>query len=426
MEVYKFGGASIKNAEAVKNMIKIVENHQPDRLVVVVSAMGKTTNALEELYNLSFANRPFEKPLNQLKSYHLDITSKLIKEKDHKIFEIINQLFDQLRKELSNHLPSLAKAAFYDSIVSYGERLSSKIIHATMNENNLRAKWINARDFIITDFNFREAKINWEDTGKNLVEMIKPILEDHILLTQGFIGGTPDGEYTTLGREGSDFTAAIIASCLKAQSVTIWKDVPGILNADPKIISKAVKFENLNYHEAAEMTYYGASVIHPKTIKPLANLNIPLLVKSFEQPTKNGTSINGQETIKSVPSIIFKPNQSLVTFKVKDFTFINENNLSIIFHLLDQLNIKINMMQNSAISFSICVDNQVEKVSELIASLKNDFEIQHHTGLSLTTVKNYDQETITSVSAGKEILLEQRTKHTFQIVVEDQHWKYMI
>lgn len=295
-----------------------------------------------------------------------------------------------------------------------------------MNENNLKAKWMNARDFIITDYNFKEAKINWEQTGKNLNKVIKPMLKDHILLTQGFIGGTPDGEYTTLGREGSDFTAAIIASCLKAHSVTIWKDVPGILNADPKISRKAIKFENLNYHEAAEMTYYGASVIHPKTIKPLANLNIPLLVKSFERPVEKGTSINADDTIESVPSIIFKPNQSLVTFKVKDFTFINENNLSIIFHLLDQLNIKINMMQNSAISFSICVDNQVEKVSELIGSLKNDFEVQHHTGLSLTTVKNYDQETISKVAEGKEILLEQRTKHTYQIVVEDQQWKYVI
>lgn len=426
MKVYKFGGASIKSAEAVNNMIEIVENQRPRQLVVVVSAMGKTTNALEELYRLSFTKRPFEKPFNQLKSYHLEIASKLIKADNHEIFEVINQLFNQLSKDLSNRPPAIAKAAFYDSIVSYGERLSSKIIHARMNENSLRAKWLNAKDFIITDFNFREAKINWEETGRNINQAVKPMLQDHILLTQGFIGGTPDGEYTTLGREGSDFTAAIIASCLKAQSVTIWKDVPGILNADPKIINKAVKFENLNYHEAAEMTYYGASVIHPKTIKPLANLNIPLLVKSFEKPLENGTSINADETIESVPSIIFKPNQSLVTFKVKDFTFINENSLSIIFHLLDQLNIKINMMQNSAISFSICVDNHVEKVSELIASLKNDFEVQHHTGLSLTTVKNYDQDTIKSVSDGKEILLEQKTKHTFQIVVEDRHWKYMI
>lgn len=426
MKVYKFGGASIKNAEAVNNMIRIVESHRPEQLVVVVSAMGKTTNALEELYHLAFARRQFEKPFNELKSYHHIIASGLIKDDKHQIFEVINQLFNELHKDLNNRPPALAKAAFYDNIVSYGERLSSKIIHARMNENNLNAKWVNARDFIITDFNFREAKINWDQTENNINGAIKPLLKDYILLTQGFIGGTPDGEYTTLGREGSDFTAAIIASCLKAKSVTIWKDVPGILNADPKIIRKAKKFENLNYHEAAEMTYYGASVIHPKTIKPLANLNIPLLVKSFERPEENGTAINALDTVQSVPSIIFKPNQSLVTFKVKDFTFINENNLSIIFHLLDQLNIKINMMQNSAISFSICVDNRVEKVSELIASLKNDFEVQHHTGLSLTTVKNYDLETIKKVSEGKEILLEQKTKHTYQIVVEDQHWKYMI
>ena len=426
MKVYKFGGASIKSAEAVNNMIRIVEDYKPEQLVVVVSAMGKTTNALEELYHLAFAGREFDKPFEQLKSYHISIASGLMKDERHVVFTEIDQLFDELYKVLCNRLPALAKAAFYDNIVSFGERISSKIIYATMTKNGMNVKWINARDFIITDFSFREAKINWEQTELNIDQVIKPMLQDHILLTQGFIGGTPDGEYTTLGREGSDFTAAIIASCLKAQSVTIWKDVPGILNADPKIIRHAKKFDTLNYHEAAEMTYYGASVIHPKTIKPLANLKIPLLVKSFERPAENGTSINGSETIQTVPSIIFKPNQSLVTFKVKDFTFINENNLSIIFHLLDQLNIKINMMQNSAISFSICVDNHIEKVAELIASLKNDFEVQHHTGLSLTTVKNYDQETIKSVAEGKEILLEQRTKHTYQIVVEDQHWKYMI
>ncbi|MDN5212486.1 aspartate kinase [Fulvivirgaceae bacterium BMA12] len=426
MKVYKFGGASIKSAEAVNNMIKIVEDRQPESLVVVVSAMGKTTNALEDLYHLALKRQPYKKQLDQLITYHHDIALKLLNDQGNGIFETINQLGAEMEKGLDNPPPPLAKAAFYDSIVSYGERLSSRIIHAAMHQKAMKAKWINARDFIITDFSFREAKINWEKTENNINGALKPMLQDHILLTQGFIGGTPDGAYTTLGREGSDFTAAIIGSCLKAQSVTIWKDVPGILNADPKIIQKAVKFENLNYHEAAEMTYYGASVIHPKTIKPLANANIPLLVKSFEQPSKSGTSINADETVESVPSIIFKPNQSLVTFKVKDFTFINENNLSIIFHLLDQLNIKINMMQNSAISFSICIDNQVEKISELIASLKNDFEVQHHTGLSLTTVKNYDQETLDKFSEGKEILLEQKTKHTFQIVVEDQHWKYMI
>ncbi len=426
MKVYKFGGASIKSAEAVNNMIKIVEDRQPESLVVVVSAMGKTTNALEDLYHLALKRQPYKKQLDQLLAYHHDIALKLLNDQGNGIFETINQLGVEMEKNLDNPPPPVAKAAFYDSVVSYGERLSSRIIHAAMHQKAMKAKWINAKDFIITDFSFREAKINWEATENNINGALKPMLQDHILLTQGFIGGTPDGAYTTLGREGSDFTAAIIGSCLKAQSVTIWKDVPGILNADPKIIQKAVKFENLNYHEAAEMTYYGASVIHPKTIKPLANANIPLLVKSFEQPSKSGTSINANETIESVPSIIFKPNQSLVTFKVKDFTFINENNLSIIFHLLDQLNIKINMMQNSAISFSICIDNHVEKISELIASLKNDFEVQHHTGLSLTTVKNYDQETLDKFSEGKEILLEQKTKHTFQIVVEDQHWKYMI
>lgn len=426
MKVFKFGGASIKSAQAVNNMINIISHYHDDQLVVVVSAMGKTTNALEAIYNLALNHQPYEEKLQLLKEYHIEIASKLGNSSNNQIFNTVSKLFFELKNDLTRIIEFSSNEAFYDTIVAYGERLSSSIIHAALSLHNIQANWLNAKELIITNERFKEAQVNWEETIYRIKKEVKPILEKQFVITQGFIGGTANGSYTTLGREGSDFTAAIFAAALNAESVTIWKDVPGILNADPKVINDAIKFENLNYHEAAEMTYYGASVIHPKTIKPLANLNIPLLVKSFENPMSPGTAINGKPTHKSVPSTIFKSNQSLITFKVRDFTFINENNLSIIFHLLDQFNIKINMMQNSAISLSICVDNHIQKVSELILNLRNDFEIQHQSGLNLITVKNYDNDTVNNTVIGKEILLEQKTKHTFQIVVADQNWKYVI
>ncbi|MDN5203366.1 aspartate kinase [Fulvivirgaceae bacterium BMA10] len=417
MQVFKFGGASIKNASAVRNMAELVRKHSNDRLLVVVSAMGKTTNSLEEVYSLSLKNRDFDQNILDLKHYHLSILDGLPLSANDDILNEVENIFDQIRKDLSHGSNIIDSRELYDKIVSKGEMLSSKIVHAYLRDTGLDCHWIDASNFISTDKTFKEAKINWEKTQEVIADRLPEKLGNGIVLTQGFIGGTDDGRYTTLGREGSDFTAAIFARCLKADSVTIWKDVSGVLNADPKVIPDAIKFDSLNYHEAAEMTYYGASVIHPKTIKPLANLNIPLLVKSFENPEESGTCINHMEMEKVVPSIIFKENQSLISFKVRDFTFINENNLSIIFHLLDQLNIKINMMQNSAISFSICIDNQEEKIKELLQSLRNDFEIYYNTNLKLITVKNYDQQTIDQVCNNQDILLEQKTRHNFQIVV---------
>jgi aspartate kinase len=353
--------------------------------------------------------------LEQLKDYHQLIIDEL-NLNDGVTVAIVSGLFDELNIDLQHPNQFKSTAAFYDKIVSYGERLSSRIIHAALLTNNLNSKWINASEYIITDTVFKEAKVNWPVTN-DIIKGLIPIIKEQIILTQGFIGGTPKGEYTTLGREGSDFSAAIFASCLNADTVTIWKDVPGILNADPKIIPHAIKFDQLNYREAAEMTYYGASVIHPKTIKPLANKNIPLLVNSFEQPNETGTIIGSQPPSFHVPAIIFKSGQDLITFKVKDFTFINESNLSIIFHLMATLNIKINMMQNSAISLSVCIDSISEKNAQLIATLKNDFIVEHVEGLTLITIKNYSEETINEIAKDKEILLEQKTTANYQIVV---------
>lgn len=418
MKVFKFGGASIKSAQAVKNMVDIVNQYRNEQLVVVVSAMGKTTNAMEELFELALSKSNFNTQLDALASFHHEITDQLLNHASTRTKTNIDNLFLSLKNDLLSGERFPSKAAFYDNIVAYGERCSSTIIHAALNHNNVKTHLLNANEVIITDDCFKEGKVRWDITNQKIKLTLNPLLDKQIILTQGFIGGTKEGDYTTLGREGSDFTAAIFASALQASSVTIWKDVPGILNADPKLVEGADKFDNLNYHEAAEMTYYGASVIHPKTIKPLANLNIPLHVKSFEKPEAPGTEINAQPTFKQLPSTIFKKNQSLITFKVRDFTFINENNLTIIFHMLDQLNIKINMMQNSAISLSICVDHQADKIKDLTTSLRHDFEVTDFKGLNLITIKNYDEQTIQRLIAAKEIMLEQKTQETYQVVVK--------
>ncbi len=420
MKVFKFGGASIKSASAVNNMIDIVKEYRDEKLVVVVSAMGKTTNALESAFELALDKQGFSSNIEALTAFHVGIANDLVDNPALNPKVEIKTLVDALTVDLNNPQTFSGADEFYDKIVAYGERLSSLIIHAVLTQNNINTFLLSAKDVVITSNRFKEGKVNWDKTKTKINAIVKPLLDHQLVLTQGFLGGTDQGKYTTLGREGSDFTAAIFASALEAASVTIWKDVPGILNADPKLVDEAKKYDNLNYHEAAEMTYYGASVIHPKTIKPLANLNIPLLVKSFESPEAPGTVINAQPTHQSLPSTIFKKDQSLITFKVRDFTFINENNLTIIFHMLDQLNIKINMMQNSAISLSICVDHAAKKISDLTSSLKHDFEVIHVHGLNLYTVKNYNESTIDKLTENKEILLQQKTNDTFQIVVKNQ------
>lgn len=420
MKVYKFGGASVKNASAVRNVASIIEkNFGEDNLLVVISAMGKTTNALEALLEAYNHDHQWQHQLEQIEHYHREIIASLFApEQMPEVWVAIDQELKTIAKLLAK--PSkeqpLHHLALYDQIVSLGEVMSSKILYHFLKGKNGALIWLDARKIIATDSSYREGKINWEKTKEQLHNEIKPY-QRAIFITQGFVGGDDKGLTTTLGREGSDFTAAILASSIKAESVTIWKDVPGVLNADPKRIDAAVKFDELSYSEAAEMTYYGASVIHPKTIKPLAQLNIPLWVKSFDHPEERGTVIHDCEMKTFTPTIIFKPKQCLISFKVKDFTFVNENNLSTIFHILDSLNIKINVMQNSAISFSICVDQVDYKISQLLAYLKNDFGVLYNENLELITVKNYDQKHIDKVTDGREILLEQKSRHNFQIVV---------
>jgi aspartate kinase len=418
MKVFKFGGASIKDASSIKNMADIVAGYPDDSLVIVVSAMGKTTNHLEEIFFKKLKREDFNEDLDELTQYHNQIIQDLFNGTRGIEYDPVKELIADLESILGSDVKNRNGAQLYDSVVAYGELLSSTIIGLYLQDMGMKISWMDARNLIITDETYREGKIEWEITESLIKGTLTEKLSETNFITQGFIGSTKDGHTTTLGREGSDFTAAIFGASLDAESVTIWKDVPGILNADPKRFEKTQLYANLSYQEAAEMTYYGASVIHPKTIKPLANKNISLMVKSFENPSLEGTVINRGDIHDLPPTYVIKDKQCLVSFGVKDLTFINEKNLSIIFHILDKLNIKINMMQNSAVSLTVCFDYREDKVSKLLQILENDFKILYNEDLQLITIKNYTQDSVNSVSANRDILVEQRTRNTYQIVVK--------
>ena len=416
MKVFKFGGASVKDANGVKNVVSIISSYQQEPLLVVVSAMGKTTNALEELLQLSLEHQSYAEKINELYDYHLQIVKGLFEDIHHEVHFFLAQRFQSLTRALQKARRQPFNQV-YDEVVAHGELISSGIVQAYLAQQGVSCRWIDARDYISTNNLHREAQINWPLTGSKVNRELVSVLEKELIITQGFIGRSSEGNTTTLGREGSDFSAAIFASCLNAESVTIWKDVPGVLNADPKRISDTVLYPELSYYDAAEMTYFGASVIHPKTIKPLANQQIPLLVRSFTRPEAPGTLIHESKVVPPAPAIIFKQNQTLITFNIRDYSFITERNLSSIFYLLDLMHIKINVMQNSATTVSICVDGNTAKNDALINNLSSEYEIRYNTDLTLITIKNYTEETVEKMSQDKELLLEQRTRHTYQIVV---------
>lgn len=412
MKVYKFGGASIKSAEAIRNMAGIIKNSPDNKLLVVVSAMGKTTNALEELLQVHSSGRDYQHKLSEIKKYHLDIMNILFNP-ENKIFEKIRRRFIELEYHLLQEYPA---NVHYDQVISFGEIISSLIVHAYLIQELKTTEWIDARKYILTDDTYKEGKILWDESNGKIHEKIPAVLENSIILTQGFIGGH-EHLTTTLGREGSDFSAAIFAAALDAESVTIWKDVPGILNADPSRFDNATLYDAMSYQEAAEMTYYGATVIHPKTIKPLANKGIPLFVKSFDNPSAKGTIIQAKNVVKLPSAIIVKEKQSLISLTVKDFSFINEENLKLIFHELSLLNVKINMMQNSALTFKICVDYNENKINELKERLNEYFNVQEKHGLSLITIKNYTSESLEEYKAKGMIELEQKTALNYQALI---------
>ncbi len=421
MKVFKFGGASVNNADAVRNVVNILNNYADDDLLVVISAMGKTTNALEQLANAYFKHEDYTSILKSIIEYHFDIINDLFDDSHNHIFEDINKFFCALSHKLSQK-PTNNFDLEYDQIVVYGELLSTKIIHHYLKTTGVWNIWFDARQVIITDNSFKEAKVNWKLTTDEIEFSIASKYKDgekRIIITQGFIGGTPNGISTTIGREGSDYSASIFAYCLDADEVFIWKDVPGVLNADPKYFEDTTKLDSISYREAIELAYYGASIIHPKTIKPLQNKNIPLKVKSFIHPEEEGTIISDIDHADGlVPSFIFKKNQTLVSISPRDFSFIAEDNLSDIFKTIADIGIKINLMQNSAISFSICIDENKYRFENLISELQKDYKVKYNHNLELITIRNYDQQTIDKLVNKRDIKLEQKSRLTVQLVVE--------
>lgn len=415
--VFKFGGASVKDAKSIKNLHEILFNRLRNHTVIVVSAMGKTTNALEELLNLKLEDKPIYEKSTKLKHYHLEICRELFLP-ENLIFPAIENFFSQLDRILEKPLSKENYDEYYDQVVSFGELISSRIVQEYLCAEGIFCLWQDAREIISTDSDYRFAKVKWEKTAAQCQKHLMAKLERFPVITQGFIGSDNKGKTTTLGREGSDFTAAIIAHSLHSQSVTIWKDVEGVLNADPKRFPNTVKFEELDYREAAELTYYGASVIHPKTIKPLANLSIPLFVKSFLNPDGTGTQIHHVDKPNTVPCIVVKDEQVLVSFRVTDFTFINESHIHQVYTEIEKLKLRVNLLQTSAISISIVIDKQLFKMEKLIAALAKDFDIRYNESLQLITVKNHNRNITEELMSDKEVLLEQVTRTTFQIVVK--------
>jgi len=421
MLVFKFGGASVRDAAAIQNVASILSLYPGKKLTVVVSAMGKSTNKLEEIVEaLETKNHKlFSGLVDELEEFHMDIMATLFPERHFKIYQTIEELFEKLRSRYEAVF-SENKSFEYDQVVSLGEVLSSQIVSAYLIDQDFSVQWMDARKLIRTDHSYQEGKVDWEKTEQLVREnMLPSFIDADILLTQGFVGHTAEGFTTTLGREGSDYTAGILAYCGEAESVTIWKDVPGMLNADPKYFENTKKLEAISFKEAIELSYYGASVIHPKTIQPLQNRNIPLYVKSFLDPKSDGTVIQASSSQDHlIPSYIFKFDQALYSFTPKDFSFIVEENLSVIFGKLSDLNVKINLMQNSALSFSILVDQKKVKRTQLLELFQKEYEVKYNEDLSLVTIRHYDEETINQVTKGKETLLQQRTRHTARFVLK--------
>ena len=419
MKVFKFGGASVKDAEAVRNVADII-NLYGENLVIVVSAMGKTTNSMEEIVGTYFSNDKVK--TEELVSNVIEFHQVIIKNLGLDNLDSIETIYKQL-KHIITQVPTSNFDYEYDQIVSFGELMSTTIIAEYLNSINKNCKWFDARKIIRTGNKHREAKVDWECTKQHVFSNIDAYFSvrgsQKIAITQGFIGHNEKGKTTTLGREGSDFSASILAWCLNAEEVIIWKDVPGVLNADPKYFDACIKLNKISFREAIELSYFGASVIHPKTIKPLQNLGIPLFVKSFLHPKEAGTEIQSSlENDTLIPSFIFKQNQILISISPKDFSFIAEDNLSEIFEHLSKNGIKINLMQNSAISFSICVDNNSSRINKTINLLSGNYTVKYNDGLELLTIRHYDDKTIQKLTANKEVLVEQKSRHTARFVMK--------
>ena len=415
MRIFKFGGASVKDAEGIQNMYRVLELTGHAQTLIVVSAMGKTTNAFEKLIEVYFDDaKQMESQLNEIIDYHLGIMNEIFDHPKHDVFDQVKQRFDGLRTFLKiNKSPHYSFV--YDQVVSTGELVSTTIITHFLNEKGIAANWLDARECIQTDTSYRDANVDWARTEKAISQKINT---DQFYITQGFIGSDDNNFTTTLGREGSDYTAAIFAYCLNSNSVTIWKDVPGVLNADPRHFESTQLLHHISYQEAIELAFYGASVIHPKTLQPLQRKEIPLHVKSFINPSDEGTKVSkGVAIDPHIPCYIVKNNLALIKLSSLDFSFIIEKNISDIFAMLHKYKMKVDLIQNSAISFSVCVFDKFGKIEELLHELRGRFQVDHKPNVSLYTIRHFQPKSATFLLRKHELLLEQRTQETMQLVM---------
>ena len=411
MKIFKFGGASVKDADSVKNVLKVLSIQGFERCLIVVSAMGKTTNALERVVEFYFNKSDYQQEIAKIKEEHIQIAKGLFDE-NHHVFSEIKLFFDDIESFLRrNKSPNYNFV--YDQVVTCGEMISSKILSVYLSDNEVSNQWLDARDFIKTDTNYREGVVNWEDTEKNISQLDKA----KTYVTQGFIGSDENNFTVSLGREGSDYSAAIFAYCLDVKDMTIWKDVPGVMTGDPRKFENVELLSNISYEEAIEMAYYGASVIHPKTLQPLKQKSIPFFVKSFINPEKAGTKIGISTENQLLESYILKENQVLMRISTRDFSFIAEDHISFIFRELAKRNIKVSLMQNSAISLALCLEDKFNNVDELEAELEQDFNTKIVKNVSLFTIRNARLENLDKLYEGKNVLLEQIAKTTVQMII---------
>ncbi|MDF0707794.1 MAG: aspartate kinase [Bacteroidota bacterium] len=416
MRVFKFGGASVKDADAVKNVVNVLQQVGYNDTLVVISAMGKTTNAMEKVVESYFNDKDqLSASIQEVVDYHNGILSDLFENPGHPVYEKVRTLFEEVKGFLAwNKSPKYAFV--YDQVVCYGELLSTTIVSAYLNQVGVSNTWLDVRTLIKTDNSYRDAQVQWERTQQ---EVVSKVDVSKLNITQGFLGSDDNNFTTTLGREGSDYSAAILAYCLNAESVTIWKDVPGVLNADPRNFENAQLLDKISYREAIELAFYGASVIHPKTLQPLQRKEIPLKVKSFVNPKDNGTTVGKGNGIEpKVPCFIVKKNQVLLKLSSLDFSFIVEDNISEIFKLFHDHRLKVDLIQNSAISFSVCLDNKFRGLQPLLEELKRKFKVVCHEDVSLYTIRHFNDDSVKSLQNGKSVLVEQRGKETVQLVVK--------
>ena len=417
MRIFKFGGASVKDADGIKNVFSVLEKVGHEDTLLVISAMGKTTNALELVIKNYFEkSNELHSSLQEVKKYHYQILMDLFEDEEHDVYFAVNSLFADLEYFIrSNKSPNYNFV--YDQVVSFGELISTTIVSHYFAQAGLKNNWIDVRNFIKTDNTYRDANVDWEKTQQLIAKGVK---KKALNITQGFLGSDENNFTTTLGREGSDYTAAIFAYCLSAESVTIWKDVPGVLNADPRYFENAVLLNQISYREAIELAFYGASVIHPKTLQPLQRKEIPLYVKSFVNPLLPGTSVSkGADLEPQTPCFIVKKNQLLISLSSIDFSFIMEENISEIFALFHQYKIKVSLIQNSAISFSVCVEDKFGNFGELKNILSKKFKVAYNEDVSLYTIRHFDEKAAQIVENGKNVLVKQISRETMQLVTKE-------